>query len=476
LAAAGMAAALGVIFLHVDACGLRRAGLLALGACLGFVSGFIAVERMRQATDGKLIPLPLQAVSSFTGTLLQDSSLSRDSRTVLRVSLASIRSDRSNLSMKARGRVLVIVTGDYRFPLGQKLIFQAKLGPAPTGGRESSVAFVKRGDIRSLGFSRPIWELRARARESIHRSIGLAGFPASALLEALLVGGREDIPASLTEGFRKTGSTHILALSGLHAAVIFGFISLILRFTSSRPAKYLLGVMGLLLFQLIAGPLPSLLRATLMLVIGGAALLLDRDGEPINILALSGIVILAVDPFQAGDLSFQLSYLALFGLLAAAPLFVRGGAGWIPMGVLATVSLSAAAQLATFPVVITAFGEYYPSGLIASLVLVPLTTVFLWMGLFWLIVSPLIGPLVHYAAAAAFNGLYDAISGCAGALSGFPALRVESSVAPWAALAAFVGFLVLCLLPLRPPAGKDGEGWRTVAANAAGDAGGDRKA
>ncbi len=448
-AAAGVAAALGITLMHIDAPRVKRAGLLALCACLGFLLGSFAIQRVNLA-GGKIIPLPIPAVSGFTGILTEDSSLSRDSRTVLRVSLIEVQSNGRGVAAGARGRVLAFVKGDYRFALGQKLFFQTKLGPSASQvGRESYVSFVERRDIRSLGFISPIWEIRARSRQFIHRSIGLVGFPASALLEALLVGGREDIPADLAEGFQKTGSTHILALSGMHAAILFGIISLVLRFTSNRTAKYILGVLALAIYQFIAGPLPSLLRATLMLAIGGAALLFDRDGEPVNILALSGIVILVADPFQAHNLSFQLSYLALFGLLAAAPTISRGLKGWIPPGLLASVSISAAAQLATFPVVAGAFGMYYPSGLIASLVLVPLTTVFLWMGLLWLLVSPLIGSLVHHAAAASFNGLYIVISQSAGILAGLPGLRIAAAIAPWAAFGGFAAFMFFCLLPMR---------------------------
>ncbi len=455
-AAAGVAAALGVTLMHIDVPRMKRAGLLALCACLGFLLGSLAIQRINLAGGG-VIPLPIPAVSGFTGILTEDSSLSKDSRTVLRVSLIEVRSDGRGVSTGARGRILAFVTGDYRFALGQKLFFRTTLRPSASPvGRESYVSFVERRDIRSLGFINPVWEIRARTRESIHRSIGMAGFPASALLEALLVGGREDIPADLVEGFQKTGSTHILALSGLHAAILFGIISLVLRFTSNRAAKYLLGVMALALYQFIAGPLPSLLRATLMLAIGGAALLFDRDGEPVNILALSGIVILVADPFQAYNLSFQLSYIALFGLLAVAPSISRGLAGWIPPALLASVSVSAAAQLATFPVVAGSFGVYYPSGLIASLVLVPLTTVFLWMGLLWLFVSPLIGPLVHQAAAASFNSLYIVISSSADILAGFPGLRIAASIVPWAASGGFAAFLVLCLLPLGMTGGTRG--------------------
>ncbi len=160
-------------------------------------------------------------------------------------------------------------------------------------------------------------------------------------------------------------------------------VSLLLRPLRSRLAVFLAGAVLLGCYLFVAGPLPALARAVVMLVVGGAARLADRDDEPLNLLALSGIVIVAVDPFAAATLSFQLSYLALAGMLTLGPALARSLHGRVPRPVAAALGASVGAQLATLPVVLLSFGAWYPSGILAALLLVPLVTVLpvAWTGL-----------------------------------------------------------------------------------------------
>ena len=73
-------------------------------------------------------------------------------------------------------------------------------------------------------------------RQWLHRAAARVGYPVSALLEALLIGSREDVPPDLYDGFKRTGSLHILALSGLHVTVIYGIIAGLLGFLR-RPER-----------------------------------------------------------------------------------------------------------------------------------------------------------------------------------------------------------------------------------------------
>jgi hypothetical protein len=91
--------------------------------------------------------------------------------------------------------------------------------------------------------------------------------------------------------------------------------------------------------------------------------------------------------------------------------------------------------------VIASFGSYYPSGLVASLVLVPLTTGYLWAGLAWLPVSLIPWPLLHDLCARAFALFYELIRFSAQFFGQVPGLAFSPSVAPW--LAAGAGLLVL---------------------------------
>ena len=394
--------------------------------------------------------MPESEVTDFAGTVVQDSSLSQEGDTVLRLAMSDASSSRRGIAARARGGLLLFVSGDSRFSLGQRVLVHARPSRLEGFGPERWVARARRAEVTSLGFNGPVWAFRAEARDWLHRTVSRVGYPASALLEALLIGAREDVPGDLYDGFLRTGSLHILALSGLHVTVLYGVVAGLLWFLRTRWQKFLAATLVLLFYQFLAGFMPSLLRATVMIVLGGIAALLDRDGETINVLALSGIVLLLIDPFQAFTLSFQLSFLALAGILVLGALVQRPLASHLPRFLLLAFAMSAGAQAATLPLVIARFGSYYPSGLVASLVLVPLTTGYLWAGLAWLPLSLVPWPVLHELCARAFAAFYQIIRVSADALSRVPGLTFTPSLAPWlAAGAGLAVVLAATVLPLK---------------------------
>jgi competence protein ComEC len=386
---------------------------------------------MSNLGDSSFLPVPVGEVSDFGGFLSQDSSLSQKGETVLRVTLRQASSVQRGFQGAAHGNALVFLAGDYRYSLGQELSFHARLSPFEGTGPEAFAARVSRKDVREAGFSSSIWGIRARLRTELNRALERVGYPASALLQALLIGSREDVPQRLYDGFRRTGSLHILALSGLHVTVIYGILAGALGFIRRPGLKFLLAALVLLFYQFLAGFFPSLLRATVMILVGGASLLLDRDAEPLNILSISGIAIVCIDPFQAFSLSFQLSFLALAGILALGPLVRRPLEGRLPRFILAPLAMSVGAQIATLPLVAATFGSWYPSGLVASLILVPLTTAFLWAGLAWLPLYLVPWQILHDTCARLFSILYDSIEWSAEALARLPGITVTPALVPW---------------------------------------------
>jgi competence protein ComEC len=432
----------------------RRAAILFLGASAGLLLGALSLARMSRAADGAFLSMPEKDVTQISGIVTQDSSLSQKGDTVLRLAMREAASSRRGFAARARGNLLLFVPGDYRFSIGQRLLVHAAPGRRTTYGPEQWVARALRVDVVSRGYAAPLWAFRAEAREWLHAAVSGVGYPASTLLEALLIGAREDVPADLYDSFLRTGSLHILALSGLHVTVLFGVAAGLFWFLRARWQRFLAAALVLLFYQFLAGFMPSLLRATVMIVVGGAAALLDRDPEPLNILALSGIVLLLIDPFQAFTLSFQLSFLALAGILAIGALLQRPLASSLPRFLLLAFTMSAGAQLATLPLVIARFGAYYPSGLAASLVLVPLTTGYLWLGLAWIPLSLVPWPLLHDVFATLFAAFYQVIHACAGVLARVPGFRVGADAVPWlAAGAGLAAVLCAAVLPLKRPAG-----------------------
>ena len=425
----------------------RRVGILLLGVSAGFLLGSVSQARMAGTAARSFLPMPEGDVTDFSGSVTQDSSLTPKGDTVVRLEMTSASSSRRGIAAGARGSLLLFVPGDSRFSIGQQLLVHAAPSRLAGFGPEQWAARAPRADVSTRGFAGPAWAFRAEARGWLHRTVSRVGYPASALLEALMIGVREDVPPDLYDGFARTGSLHILALSGLHVTVLYGVVAGLLWFVRTKWQRYLAASLFLLLYQFLAGFMPSLLRATVMIVLGGCAALLDRDREPLNVLALSGIVLLVIDPFQAFTLSFQLSFLALAGILVIGTLLQRPLVSRLPQFLLLAFAMSAGAQAATLPLVIARFGTYYPSGLVASLVLVPLTTGYLWAGLAWIPLSLVPWPLLHDMCATLFGVFYEVIRACAHALSRVPGLVFDPAAVPWlpggAALAAALAATVL---------------------------------
>jgi len=429
---------------------MRRAGLLSISVSVGLMLGAVSMLRMSSAREGAFLPVPTGQVTDFTAVVSRDSTLGRQGDTAVRLRMETAVSGTEGAGGRARGSVLLLVDGDTRFALGQRMRVHARLTAEPRFGPESWIARARRADITPLGFSGTAWAFRADARAFLHRAVSRVGYPASSLLEALLIGVREDVPPELYDRFLRTGSLHVLALSGLHVTVLYGAAGLLLWFLGRRWQQFAAATAVILFFQFLAGFMPSLLRATVMIAVGGTAVLLDRDREPINVLALSGIVLLLIDPFQCFTLSFQLSFLALAGIIVLGAVVQRPLSGTLPRFALVAVAMSAGAQVATLPLVIAAFGAWYPSGLLASLVLVPLTTGYLWAGLAWLPLSLVPWTALHDAVSAVFGVSYAVIAAAAGAFARIPGLVFPPAAVPWlAGAAALAVAAAAAVLPLK---------------------------
>ena len=240
----------------------------------------------------------------------------------------------------------------------------------------------------------------------------------------MFLGLRNELSPDILDGFRNSGSIHILAVSGLHVGLIatvcfFGFSLLRLP----RKATDLLTIAVVVLYACLVGFRPSVFRASLMAVIYLIARLIDRDKDLFNVLALAALVLLLINPVQLWDIGFQLSFAAvasivylapkwegfiarIFGLdrtdstvnpdSAMRPRSVWGRtAWWLTMGFGVTLS----AQVGTTLIIAWHFHRVYPIGLVAGLftvglaaLLVNITLLSVLLGLIWL---PLAMPFVY---------------------------------------------------------------------------------
>lgn len=237
--------------------------------------------------------------------------------------------------------------------------------------------------------STPQWA--GNALEWLSRTIGQMPFSdsqAPALIKALLTGDRSGLPPQTTAFFREAGASHILALSGLHLGIIYMFLSKATSPIGNSPAarvlRYCLIVGASLAYCITTGAGPSLVRAFLFILIGESAAILRREKTPVLTLMAAMTVQLAFRPEVIASLGFQLSYLAMAGIMLVYPhleaIYPGNGTDLIgridPMRrIWQSAMLSVSCQLFTGPLVWIRFHTFPKYFIITNLTALPLTSI-----------------------------------------------------------------------------------------------------
>lgn len=201
---------------------------------------------------------------------------------------------------------------------------------------------------------------------------------------ALLLGIRDNLDSEFTEMFRNAGLSYILSLSGMHLAIITALIAFLLKKPLGLKISAGLSALIIILYCFLVGPTPSLIRAMLMYLLGVITIIFALPKKAMSVLALSFLLQIVITPHAGNSLSFILSYLALLGILVIAKAISSIFAGKIPEFILQPVSVSCGAFLATAGICSLTFGTLAPIGIIAGLLIVPLTTVFMIGSIIWL--------------------------------------------------------------------------------------------
>ena len=235
------------------------------------------------------------------------------------------------------------------------------------------------------------------------------------LAEALLIGYTNDLDKDLVQAYTNTGVVHIIAISGMHLALIYMMLVWLFdRIPGLRRIKLLqlILILGCLwLFSFMTGGCASILRAAVMFSFISTGKYLSRRSSIYNSLASSAFVLLWYNPYFLWDVGFQLSYLAIVGII----LFQR------PFYSLLTVknrlldelwklvSVSLAAQVLTLPICIYYFHQVPVLFLLANIIAVPVSGIILYAEIVLLIVSPV--PVLGLYAGKITSWMLDIMNG-----------------------------------------------------------------
>jgi competence protein ComEC len=203
----------------------------------------------------------------------------------------------------------------------------------------------------------------------------------AALLAGIVLGDDSDISAELSDSFRITGLTHILAASGMNIALVLAALWPLLRYMRLKPfTQYLTLIMFAGFYTLVSGMQPSLTRAFLMSVIGLTAWMTGRDKNGLASISAAALILLIINPFTLFDIGFQLSFLATGSLLIFVPMMDRMMSN-LPKWIRAGLSVTIAAQIGVIPILVYYFGQVSMVSALANLIIVPLAEPALVVGI-----------------------------------------------------------------------------------------------
>lgn len=211
--------------------------------------------------------------------------------------------------------------------------------------------------------------------------------PEAGLMKAFMLGDRSGIPPHVRELFTRTGTAHVIAISGLNIAMLAFMIFLVLgTLPVGRAARTVLTVALLAAYAFLVGGGSPVVRSAIMSGVFLLSFLIEREQDRLNTLAAAALAILAADPRQLFDIGFQLSFGCVLALLLWTPLFLAplSARGWDARPALwflvESLAVSLAAWLGAAGLVAYYFGMVTPVGLLANIPVVPLTALVTALG------------------------------------------------------------------------------------------------
>ena len=309
------------------------------------------------------------------------------------------------------------------------------------------------------------WCLAGRRWCADRLAIGIADQPAAvALIHALVLGYRHELPRSARDAFAKTGTMHIVAISGAHVAMVAWLLLAVVRMVGVPQPRWIFCMAPLLLlYACSTGMAPSTLRACMMAFCFFAASAVWRQPDSLSALACSAILLLAINPTQLASPGFLLSYTVVAALILlyppcrdallrvamsssalAAPTPIARRLNAVGRRLIELMAVTTVAWAVSTPLIAFWFHLVSPIALLANLFIVPLAFFILFaaslsLGVGW--VHPLAQEIYNRAAAFFCDMLFSIIEWHAALPGGF--IRVESPPVAVVALSPVVLFLLV---------------------------------
>lgn len=359
-------------------------------------------------------------------------------------------------------RIQLSVDTCYTVTVGEQLAFRCWLNPLDTIGSSYGRLMYRRGLFGRIYITpgnliriaphvskTPAYHAARLQRSAIERLSRLDLKPDElAVVTAMTAGDKRNIDRELGANYRLTGATHLLSVSGLHVAIVFILVNLLLYLLPAFPRghiyKNIAAVIAIWLFAAMAGLAPSVVRSALMFSFAQVAIASGSYRNSLNIMLGSAVVMLAINPNYVGDPSFMLSYAAvltiaiffnpLYSLVRTRYKIVNALTSVIVVGFVAT--------LGTAPLIAYWFGNFALIGMVINPVVIFTANIIVIFGVLWVVVPlEFLSPVFSWVlgiAAAVQNGVVEW-----SASLNYASFHVKLPL--WGALAIYAGYITLAV-------------------------------
>lgn len=255
-----------------------------------------------------------------------------------------------------------------------------------------SVEYKKIDDDEHLSFLMFADQLKNHLIKTL-KANGLIG-DKLAITSALLLGYDDEISKELLNAYSATGTLHVLSVSGLHVGLVFLILNFLIRLPNKRLYNFMKGILMLAciwFYAALTGLSPSVVRSASMFSFIIIGTIINRKGNIYNTLLASAFIILLFEPILILDIGFQLSYIAVAGIVFFYPFIEnwwKTENKWLKK-LWQTTAISISAQLVTLPISLFYFGQFPVLFFISNLIIIPLSYVVMFGAMILVIISPI---------------------------------------------------------------------------------------
>lgn len=274
--------------------------------------------------------------------------------------------------------------------------------------------------------------------------------PHASFMAGLLTGSRKGIPDTLMQAFNTTGLTHIIAISGYNITIVIAVISSVLFCVPPR-IRSILAIIAIITFALFVGASAAVIRAAIMGILGLLALQCGRSTHIRLSVLWTAFFMVAWNPkILWYDAGFQLSFLAVLGLIELSPLLEKY-CSKIPeaFAIRESLQMTVAAQIAAAPLIVLLFGRLSLIAPIANLLVAPLLPIAMLFGAISTIISffdGTTGQLLAYIGWACLEWIILIANVC----SAIPLASISLGITPWM-LVSYYGILLGITIHTKAP-------------------------